>query len=34
VDGAFDIHYMDDTGKEIPLDEALKKPGARKVTTK
>jgi hypothetical protein len=23
-DSAFDIHYVDETGKEISLDEALK----------
>jgi quercetin dioxygenase-like cupin family protein len=26
----YDLHYVDDTGKEIPPDEALKKPAARK----
>ena len=25
ADGAFDVHYVDDTGKEIPEEEALKK---------
>ena len=24
-DGAFDIHYVDASGKEIPLDAAMKK---------
>jgi len=26
----YDLHYVDDAGKEIPPDEALKKPAAHK----
>jgi len=36
-DGAFDIHYVDASGKEIPPDEALKsgaKPAAKKAPAK
>lgn len=30
TDGAFDIHYVDSSGKEIPPDQALKSAPARK----
>jgi len=33
-DATFDIHYVDDAGKEIPMDEALKKQAARKAKKK
>jgi len=26
-DGAFDIHYVDDSGKEIPFEQAVKSLG-------
>jgi hypothetical protein len=29
-DATFDIHYVDDAGKEISMDEALKKRAGRK----
>ncbi len=34
TDAAFDIHYVDDAGKEIPAEEALKKPAASKASKK
>jgi quercetin dioxygenase-like cupin family protein len=33
-DDTFDIHYVDDAGNEIPMDEALKKQAARKAKKK
>ena len=34
ADGAFDIHYVDRAGNEIPEDEALKKQAGRKAKKK
>ena len=34
ADDAFDIHYMDPAGNEIPLEEALKLPAKRKAKKK
>ena len=33
-DATFDIHYVDDVGNEIPMDEAVKKQARRKATKK
>jgi len=33
-DDTFDIHYVDDAGNEIPMDEALKKQAGRKAKKK
>jgi hypothetical protein len=30
TDGAFDIHYVDASGNEIPVDQALKPAGSSK----
>jgi quercetin dioxygenase-like cupin family protein len=34
IDGAFDIHYVDKSGKEIPLDQAIKSAPAKKAPVK
>jgi mannose-6-phosphate isomerase-like protein (cupin superfamily) len=34
ADAAFDIHYVDASGKEIPLDEALRVPARPKLKSK
>jgi hypothetical protein len=31
VDGIYDIHYVDDAGKEIPPEQALRKSGDSQV---